>query len=169
MFVCIGGAGVCAESSIALGIPDLFWLVRLQLLHSMGEEGPGRSKTTKFLLFFFFFSFTLSPLLSLEGWLPASQLYNQALHFYFIDRCYFQPWLGEYGLFFEPLGKIEFHGRVIYASEGFVNVGLQLHGRSAGMLSSILSRGRNFRTWTKWERNCTETYAGLAGNGLLQL
>lgn len=140
VFVCIGGAGVCAESRIALGIPDLFWLVRLQLLHSMGEEGPGRSKTTKFWLFFFF-SFTLSPLLSLQRWLPASQLYNQALHLYFIDRCYFLPWLGEYGLFFEPLGKIEFHGWVIYASEGFVNVGLQLHSRSAGMLSSILSRG----------------------------
>lgn len=57
VFVCIGGAGVCAESRIALGIPDLFWLVRLQLLHSMGKEGPGRSKTTKFLLFFFFFFF----------------------------------------------------------------------------------------------------------------
>lgn len=131
----------------------------------MGEEGPGRSKTTKFLLFFLvFFSFTLSPLLSSERWLPASQLYNQALHFYFIDRCYFQPWLGEHGLFFEPVGKIEFHGRVIYASEGFVNVGLQLHGRSAGMLSSVLSRGRNLKTWTKREKNSIETNATVCFN-----
>lgn len=48
VFVCAGGAGMCAESRIALGIPDLFWLLRLQLLHRLGEEGPGRSKTTKF-------------------------------------------------------------------------------------------------------------------------
>lgn len=58
VFVCIGGAGVCTESRIALGIPDLFWLVPLQLLHSMGKEGPGHSKTTKFWLFFFFHSFS---------------------------------------------------------------------------------------------------------------
>lgn len=87
MFVCIGRAGVCAESRMALGIPDLFWLVRLQLLH-MDDEEPSQSKTTKFWLFFFS-SFTFSPLLSLEKWLLASQLYNQALHLYFIDRCYF--------------------------------------------------------------------------------
>lgn len=30
---------VCAEDRITLGISDLFWLVHLQLLHSMGEEG----------------------------------------------------------------------------------------------------------------------------------
>lgn len=55
---------------------------------------------------------------------------------------------GDTVCFFEPLGKIEFHGRVIYTSEGFVNVGLQLHGRDTGMFSTILSGGRNRQTWS---------------------
>lgn len=55
--------------------------------------------------------------------------------------------VGEYSLFFEPLGKIEFHGRVIYALEGFVDVGLQLHVGSAGMPFLHFVKGENHHNW----------------------
>lgn len=37
VFVCISGAGVCADSRIAFGIPYLFWLLHLQQLHGRGR------------------------------------------------------------------------------------------------------------------------------------
>lgn len=86
-------------------------------------------------------SFTHSSLLSSEGRLPASQLYNQALHFYLIDRCYFLFFVVFLGAslggvstvcFYETSGKDRIpRPGDIYAWDGFVNVGLQLHGGSA--------------------------------------
>lgn len=95
----------------------------------------GCGKTTKFQLFSLF-PLIPSTVLSSEGWLRASQLYNQVLHLRFIDRCYFLPRLEEDGLFLKPLGKIELHGRVMCASEFSVNVGFQLHTRRAAPLST---------------------------------
>lgn len=115
VFVCTGESEACVQKAKQpLASQICFdWCIRSCCM-GRARKGPGRSKTTKFL-HFVLFSFTLPPLLSWGRWLPASHLYNQALHFYFIDRCYFKPRLEEYGLLFEPLGKIELHGRVIYA------------------------------------------------------
>lgn len=59
---------------------------------------------------------------------------------------------------------------MIYASEGFVNVGLQLHGRSPGMLFlHFVEREKNPKTWTKREKNSIETNAGLAGRSAVRV
>lgn len=138
--------GVCSESSIALGIPDLFWLVHLQLQRSMGKEGPSLKQPNSY-----FSALTHTLLLSLERWLTASQLFNQAFHLYFIDRCNFPPQFRElWFVFRKPLGKAGFHGTVICASDGCVNVWPQLHAASQGMGSFILARKlKHLALWKK--------------------
>lgn len=138
MFVCIGGVGCALEAGSPLASQICFdWCVYSCCI---AWARKGRGKTTKFRLFFLL-SFVPSPILSSERWLGANQLYNQGLHWHVIDRCYFLPWLGEHGLFFKPLGKIGLHGRAMYASELFVNVGFQLQTGRAAPLSPFRWEG----------------------------
>lgn len=85
-----------------------------------------------------FLSLCLLSCLWSDGSWPASCIIKPFIYTLLTDATSRLGW-GNMVCFLKPLGEIEFHGGVIYASEGFVNVGLQLHG--AGILSSFQSRG----------------------------
>lgn len=143
-------SGVCAESRIALGIPGLFWLVRLQLLHSMGEEGPGQSKTTKFLLFVclsFSPSLFLHSCLRRDGSRPASCIIKPFIYTLLTDATS-SLGRGNTVCFSNLREKIEFHGRVICGSKALLMLDRSYEVEESECIRATLSKGRNLKTWT---------------------
>lgn len=95
VFMCVGGEGCVQLAEYPLAFQLYFSsLSAAAVLCSMDGSGKQRStnqsKTTKFdFLQIFSLLFSFSPSSLLETWHQPSQLYNQAIHLFFIDRCYF--------------------------------------------------------------------------------